>query len=658
MVSSGNSTEPINDTIMLAPEWDVTVIGQGQSWPAPTQRVVISGGTANDRQAIGQRYPQAQVLPIDSRDTIEMITEQLEKIGSINHLIWIASPNSIKSITEERLIKEQHRGVLQVFRLIKALLRLGYGAKELGLSLITVQAQPVLKKEMINPAHASVFGLIGSLAKEYQNWKLRIVDLEANTEGKEWPVNALFTLPFDPQGNPVAYRGGEWYRQKLIPADFTKARLDKKLYKTGGVYVVIGGAGGIGAAWSEYMIRTYQAQIVWLGRRPQDAAIQAKLDQLAGLGSIPLYITADAADQKSLEQAYQIIKEHYSRIDGIIHAAIVLLDRSLANMDEERFQASLAAKVEVSVRMAQVFQNEPLDFVMFFSSMQSFAKSPGQSNYASGCTFEDAFAHQLALEWSRPVKIINWGYWGSIGVVASAAYQERMAKAGVGSIEPPEAMAALETLLAGPLDQIAFMKTTNSSALEGINGEESVVVYPSSLATTLRNLSQKHYGSILSGLKNPEAASDSIMMPDPPIPLTVPETGVPYNEIDEFCYKLLWVQLHALGLFSESNLPIFEFKARIGLQNLYGRWLDESLTVLARRNYLHYNEKSDQIINYALIDTAAAWEEWDREKARWLDDPNLKAQVVLLEAALRALPQILTGKIRPLISSFPTPPWN
>ena len=33
-----------------------------------------------------------------------------------------------------------------------------------------------------------------------------------------------------------------------------------------------------------------------------------------------------------------------------------------------------------------------------------------------------------------------------------------MALAGVGSIEPGEGMAALESLLAGPVDQVAFLK--------------------------------------------------------------------------------------------------------------------------------------------------------------------------------------------------------
>ena len=45
--------------------------------------------------------------------------------------------------------------------------------------------------------------------------------------------------------------------------------------------------------------------------------------------------------------------------------------------------------------MAQVFRGEPLDFDLFFSSMTAFLKSAGQSNYAAGCAFKDAFARRL-----------------------------------------------------------------------------------------------------------------------------------------------------------------------------------------------------------------------------------------------------------------------
>lgn len=450
------SAEQVDVTTMLTPVWDSTPVEKGPVIPYSTDSVVIIGGNKNTRKTVQQHYPKAKVLEIKPKDTIDKIMKKLEAHGLIDHIVWIAPYNSLQSLAEESLIEDQNQGVIQCFRMIKSLLGLGYGNKELGWSVITIQSLPIHRNDSINPTHASLHGLIGSMAKEYPKWQVRIVDLEA---GRDWPLSDIFSLPAE-AGNAWAYRGQEWYREKLIPVHLPKS--DQPLYRHGGVYVVIGGAGGIGEAWTEYMIRTYQAQIIWIGRREREA-VQDKLDRLSDLGPAPMYIAADATDQEALCHAYNEIKQHYSRIHGVIHSAIRLLDQSLAKMDEERFKDGISAKVDVTVRMAQIFKEEALDFVMFFSSMIAFTKPPGQSNYASGCTFKDAFAHQLAREWSCTVKVMNWGYWGSIGIVASKDYQERMARAGVGSIEPPEAMEALESLLAGPLDQVGLIKTTKSS---------------------------------------------------------------------------------------------------------------------------------------------------------------------------------------------------
>jgi polyketide synthase PksN len=333
----------------------------------------------------------------------------------------------------------------------------------------------------VNPAHASVHGFAGSFAKEYPNWQVGVIDLE---EGCRWPLEEIFTLKPDYRGNSLVYRDGEWYRRQILPVDYGAP--GKTLYKSGGVYVVVGGAGGLGEVWSEYMIKTYQAKIVWIGRREKNDAIQKKLDKLAALGTAPYYIAADATDLKALNKAYETIKEKYSTINGIIHAAIVLQDQSLAKMDEEGLKASLRAKVDVSVRLAQVFDGEQLDWVLFFSSMQSFVKAPGQSNYAAGCAFKDAFAHQLAIKWPCAVKVMNWGYWGNVGIVAARAYRERMAKLGMDSIEAPEAMAALEMLLSGTLNQAGFVKTTKP--LEQVNSSELIAVYPDAKMPDVQNV--------------------------------------------------------------------------------------------------------------------------------------------------------------------------
>ncbi|PCI22108.1 MAG: hypothetical protein COB67_13620, partial [SAR324 cluster bacterium] len=130
---------------------------------------------------------------------------------------------------------------------------------------------------------------------------------------------------------------------------------------------------------------------------------------------------------------------------------------------------------------------ETLDFVLFFSSIFSFVKPPGTSNYAAGCVFEDSFAHRLGKDWSCAVKVMNWGYWGTIGVVTDPFYRDRMERAGIGSIEPEEGMKALEGLLQSSLDQVTLVKRLKPQTLP--------VVSPPS---TVENF-EKEPGPIVSG---------------------------------------------------------------------------------------------------------------------------------------------------------------
>nr|WP_185923356.1 SDR family NAD(P)-dependent oxidoreductase [Lysinibacillus sp. SDF0063] len=448
---------------LLVPVWDPAPSPvRNAADRTPYGRTVIIGGTAARVAQIRRHVEDASDVQVYAGENTAELARKLELSGPIGHLIWIAPDDSIEIAQSEAMLEAQREGVLFLFRTIKALLALGYGMKPLRWSIITVRTVQVYRGEAIKPAHASLHGLIGSMAKEYPNWSVCLADMETDNS---WPLEELFALPPDARGDGWAYRSGEWYRQRLMPVRMTKTTAT--VYKKGGVYVVIGGTGGIGEVWSEYMIRRYQANIVWIGRRGKDTGIQAKIDRLAELGPAPRYIQADATDGKAMERAYEEIRNRYGRIHGLVHSAIVLLDQSLANMEEERFVAGLRPKTDVSVRMAQIFGHEMLDFVLFFSSMNAFLKQEGQSNYAAGCTFKDAFAQRLATEWPCAVKVMNWGYWGSTGAVSSEHYRRRMAQAGIVSIEPGEAMDALESLLTGPFDQLALMKTAAGNEMFG-----------------------------------------------------------------------------------------------------------------------------------------------------------------------------------------------
>nr|WP_280146078.1 SDR family oxidoreductase [Bacillus amyloliquefaciens]MDH3090177.1 SDR family oxidoreductase [Bacillus amyloliquefaciens] len=465
----------LNGANLLAPVWDLAEF-RGQSPACMTEEVVFIAGD-EESAAFQMHHPAAKRLHITPEDEIEAVAAEMKVRGPFGHIVWIAPFH-----TASDMVKAQDAGVIQMYRVIKAMLALGYGGKRISLTAVTIKTQSVQPDDTIDPAHAGIHGLVGSLAKEYPSWQTRLIDAGSPEDVSK---AELFSAPFDEQGNTWAYRNNHWYKQRLIPVQQPVS--SRPAYKKGGVYVVIGGAGGIGEAWSEYAVKTYQARVVWIGRRKHNSAIQEKIDRLSQFGPAPIYIEADAANPDELTRAYETIKRTHPHINGIIHSAIVLEDQSLANMPESRFKSVLAAKVNVSVNMARVFQNEPLDFALFFSSVQSFARAAGQSNYAAGCSFKDAFAAHLAQVCPYSAAVMNWSYWGSVGIVSSAEYQERMKQAGVGSIEAPEAMAALERLLGGPLNQFVMMKQAEEPVEKP---EEMIEVYP------------EHHGSAMQKLRS------------------------------------------------------------------------------------------------------------------------------------------------------------
>lgn len=378
-------------------------------------------------------------------DSSETLLEHLKKLTAVTHLLWHVPQGEVYLAR-------------MGLRLIKALLALGFAEKPLELTVVTRQAQGLGTNEKIDPEQAALHGLIGSLAKQYAHWRIRLLDLP---EAHSLTEDVLLAQPVNTYGNARLWRDGCWYQQQL--ARCVLGPVTSAVYRESGVYVVVGGAGGLGVVVSEHLIRQCRAQMVWLGRREEDDTITQARSRLGELGPTPLYLQVDATDRDALALAQIEIVQRFGPPNGVIHSAVVLADKGLASMDEATFEAAVSAKALTAQRVDEVFGHHTLDFVLFFGSLQSFLKAPGQSNYAAGCCCSDALAYVLGQHRPYPVKVMHWGYWGSVGVVATPDYQDRLAHMGLGSIEPGHAMAVLDQLLASPVAQAAFLKTSQTA---------------------------------------------------------------------------------------------------------------------------------------------------------------------------------------------------
>ncbi|WP_127573260.1 beta-ketoacyl synthase N-terminal-like domain-containing protein, partial [Paenibacillus xylaniclasticus] len=129
------------------------------------------------------------------------------------------------------------------------------------------------------------------------------------------------------------------------------------------------------------------------------------------------------------------------------------------------------------------------------------------------------------------------------------------------------------------------------------------------------------------------------------------------KEMNRILCGLLWGQLQSMGLcpyaHMEKNAMIADFKARTALPDLFDRWLDESIEILVQNQYLDRQGERYSKANTAPVHLQSVWQEWEQKKGAWLEDANLSAWTVLLEATLRELPNILTGQVPATDIMFP-----
>src|SRR6266508_1765833 len=565
-------------------------------------------------------YPDAYLLPLPSTGAVDIIQAKL-KDCAFDHLLWIAPDVAMaegrSKEGDDQLIERQELGVLTVFRIIKALLGLGYGDKELRWTIITCRTQRVKKDERMQPTHAGIFGLVGSLSKEYPHWNLSLLDVDSL---ESVAAHECLSMAPDKRGNGLAYRHGEWFYQEFahIPLLPQPPAIS---YRQKGVYVVIGGAGGLGEVWSRFMIERYQANVVWIGREEESAAVKDKINSLSRLGQAPLYIAADATKLDALQGALNAILERYPAIHGVVHSALILQDQSLARMDESGFRAGLSAKVDLSVNMDRVFGEQELDFMLFFSSFLSFVKPAGQSNYAAGCAFKDSFAQKLQQRRAYPVKIMNWGYWGKVGSVADEYHNKAMERAGVGSIEPDEGMASLQTFVSSELSQVGLIKVIDAQAVADVSFSERLTYFPK-VATAFPQIHRNTVKQVSAG--RPEALGEGLQ-----------PTGM-----DALLAEILASTLLSLGLFRRGARRIASLSSGKQPKPFYERWLSSSIDYLQQRKLLG----ADLTVSRGVRELADLWLEWEAKRSEWAANPNLHAQIVLLEAGLKGLPDILSGQ--------------
>ena len=183
----------------------------------------------------------------------------------------------------------------------------------------------------------------------------------------------------------------------------------------------------------------------------------AAIRELESLGASIHLASVDLADERELSNFLNEYRaEGWPPIRGVMHAAGVLQDGLLVQLDAAALNTVLRPKVMGGWLLHRLLQNDPLDFFVLFSSAGSVLGQAGQGNYAAANSFLDALAHhRQAL--GQPALSINWGAWSGKGFADSVGGKRlaaRLALLGISSIAPKQGLEVLGQLLGHSATQV------------------------------------------------------------------------------------------------------------------------------------------------------------------------------------------------------------
>ena len=235
-------------------------------------------------------------------------------------------------------------------------------------------------------------------------------------------------------------------------------------FRISGTYLITGGLGALGLIIASYLLERYQAKVYLCGRSPVNQSKLTPLLELAeNKGGFVEYIQCDVSDFASTRGAIESINAQGNQLQGIIHSAGIIEDSFILKKSLETFQRVISVKVKGTVALDVASKDQPLDFLMLFSSVAGIVGNPGQSDYGYGNAFEDYFSdyrNHLLQSGDRKGKTvaINWPLWKNGGMTLTDQQEAAVRKTfGLVPLENREGLAAMEFALSHPLTQVAAL---------------------------------------------------------------------------------------------------------------------------------------------------------------------------------------------------------
>ncbi|MGA2604831.1 MAG: beta-ketoacyl synthase N-terminal-like domain-containing protein [Verrucomicrobiia bacterium] len=480
------------------------------------QSVLVSAGDSYE-QMDGEHFRVRPERPEDIHRLFEaaLVSDQPGCRGIVH--LWSLDVARPEETTVASLNAAQTLGCGSVLLLVQELARTE--SPDLPrLWLITQGAQAAgEKRSLLSVAQSPLWGLGRVIAQEHPTIWGGLVDLEPGASLSDAAAHQLWEEISNTEGeDQLAFREGRRYVGRLVRQRPSATPARPLRWRSDGSYLISGGLGDLGLLVARWMVEQGARRLILLGRTklpPRSTWSSVKtgirlarqitaIRELESLGAYVHLASVDVADEGELSGFLDEFRaEGWPPIRGVVHAAGVLQDGLLVQLDAAALNTVLRPKVMGGWLLHRLLQADPLDFFILFSSAGSVLGQPGQGNYAAANAFLDTLAHHRQAQ-GQPALSINWGAWAGEGFADSVGGKRlaaRLALRGISSTAPKQALEILGRLLGQSATQVVAVPVnwkqyrefypdgSASPLLSELGREEAEVLRPSGRTSERRD---------------------------------------------------------------------------------------------------------------------------------------------------------------------------
>nr|WP_305119332.1 SDR family NAD(P)-dependent oxidoreductase [Tahibacter harae] len=287
-----------------------------------------------------------------------------------------------------------------------------------------VRLQVVLTGTAAPALALGVAGLLRTVQEEHAQVRGQVIEVASRE-----PAEVAAALQDAAARDAVELRWADGAVQQRVLRDLptTPALPAATPWKTGGVYLITGGAGGLGRLLAQEIAqRAEGVTLVLAGRSALDAAAQAALNAAIPAATVR-YHAVDVGDAAAVQALVTAVIAEHGALHGVIHAAGVVKDSFVLKKTAAEWRQVLRPKVAGVEALDAATAPVDLDLFVVFSSLSALGNA-GQADYAAANGYLDGFAQQRQQRvargerWGRTVSV-NWPYWADGGMRIDAATQ-------------------------------------------------------------------------------------------------------------------------------------------------------------------------------------------------------------------------------------------